>query len=277
MALTNFSALTPDQKMIWSKMLWKEAREMAFISKFTGGAESIVHRITELTKTEKGEVAIFHLLADLIGDGVVGDSEREGNEEAMQTSHDKVTLDLISHGVREKGKLAAQKTVVSFRENARDRLAYWLANRIDQLAMLTLSGVSYSLNTDGSPRASSAFSELAFAADVSAPTANRHRRWDGTAQALVAGNTANMTSADTLTYKALVKMNVFAKTQYIKPIVSGGKEYYIVFLRPEAMAQLKLDPDYKNAVVTGMERGASNPFFTGGTVTVDGLNYRAAA
>ena len=59
--------------------------------------------------------------------------------------------------------------------------------------------------------------------------------------------------------------------------MAGGKEYYAVFLRPEALAQLKLDADYKNALITGMERGANNPFFTGGTVTVDGLKHRAAA
>lgn len=152
---------------------------------------------------------------------------------------------MIAHQVREKGKMAAQKTVIAFRENAKERLAFWLANRTDQLAIQTLSGIGYNLNTDGSARASSAFSSLAFAADVSAPTANRHRRWDATAGALVAGNTAAVTANDKITYKTLVDANVFAKTQYIKPLMAGGKEHYIVFLRPEALAQLKADPDLK--------------------------------
>jgi len=55
MALTNFAALTADQKLVWSRDLWKQARDMAFISKFTGGADAVIQRITELTKTEKGE------------------------------------------------------------------------------------------------------------------------------------------------------------------------------------------------------------------------------
>ena len=146
-----------------------------------------------------------------------------------------------------------------------------MALRLDQLAILTLSGIGYNLNTDGSARASSAFSSLAFAADVSAPTANRHRRWDATAGALVTGNTAAITANDKITYKTLVEANVFAKTQYIRPLMQGGKEYYCVFLRPEALAQLKSDPEYQRAVVTGLERGKDNPFFSGGTVTVDGL------
>jgi len=272
MSLTNFASLTADQKLVWSRDLWKQARDMTFINKFVGGADAVIQRITELTKTEKGEQVIMHLLADLVEDGVVGDNQREGFEEEMKTYNDKITIDLISHGLRQKGKLAEQKTVVSFRENARDRLAYWLANRMDQLAFLTLSGVSYAYNNDGSARTSGAFNSLAFAADVSAPTTKRHRRWD-TTDGLVAGDTTAVAAVDVLTYKAMVDINTYAKTHYIKPLIQGGKEYYIVFIRPEGLAQLKKDADYQRAVVTGADRGKDNPFFTGGIVTVDGLIF----
>jgi len=272
MALTNFAALTADQKLVWSKLLWKQARDMTFINKFVGGPEAVIQRITELTKTEKGEQVIMHLLADLVEDGVVGDNQREGFEEEMKSYNDKITIDLISHGLRQKGKLAEQKTVIAFRENARDRLAYWLANRMDQLAFLTLSGVAYTKNNDGSTRTSGAFNNLAFATDVSAPTSKRHRRWDATS-GLIAGDTTAVAADDVLTYKAMVDINTYAKTHYIKPLISGGKEYYVVFLRPEGLAQLKKDADYQRAVVTGADRGKENPFFTGGITTVDGLVF----
>lgn len=56
MALTNFAALTPEQKLVWSRDVWKEARDLSFISKFTGtGENNVIQRITELTRTEKGE------------------------------------------------------------------------------------------------------------------------------------------------------------------------------------------------------------------------------
>lgn len=248
---------------------------MSFINKFTGtGENNVIQRITELTRTEKGEQVIMHLLADLVDDGVVGDNEREGNEEEMMTYTDTISIDLISHGVRQKGKLAEQKTVVSFREHARDRLAYWLANRMDQLAFLTLSGIGYDKNLDGSARTSSAFSTLAFASDVSAPTTNRHYRVtasSGTYGGLAAGNTAAVDADDFLSYQAIVDIVTKAKTNYIKPLMAGGKEYYVAFIRPEALAQLKKDADFQRAVVTGMPRGEQNPFFSGGTVTIDGL------
>ena len=270
MALTNFAALTPEQKIVWSRDLWKEARDMSFITKFTGGENAVIQRITELTKTEKGEKVIMHLLADLVKDGVASDNQREGYEEEMKSYSDEITIDLLSHGVRQKGKLAEQKTVVSFRENARDRLAYWLANRMDQMAFLTMSGIAYSYNNDGSTRSESVLSSLAFASDVSVPTTNRHRRWDATS-GLVAGDTTAVDAADVLTYDSIVDIVTYAKTTYLKPIMSGGKEYYVAFVRPEALAQLKKDTDYQNAIVNAQMRGDKNPFFTGGTVTVDGL------
>ena len=34
MALTNFALLTSDQKIVWSRDIWKEARDKTFINKF---------------------------------------------------------------------------------------------------------------------------------------------------------------------------------------------------------------------------------------------------
>ena len=98
------------------------------------------------------EKASKSLVTKKVGD----DYFLEGTEEEMMTYNQKITIDLISHGVRQKGKLAEQKTVVNFRENAKDRLAYWLANRMDQLAFLTLSGVSYAYANNGAARTSGA-------------------------------------------------------------------------------------------------------------------------
>ena len=272
MAFTNFAALQPQAKVVWARQVWKDARDMAFMSKFLGtSSNSMIQRITELTKTEKGEQAIIQLLADLVDDGVIGDNEREGNEEEMLTHSQIITIDLITHGVRNKGKLADQKAVIRFRDHARDRLSYWLANRMDQLGMLTLSGISYTLKNNGAPRASSAFSNLAFAADVSAPTAARHRNWNGTA--LEAGNTGSITSSYLPTYKMIVDICAYAKDHYVRPLVSGGKEFYVMMVKPGTLAELKKDADYQRAVTTALPRNANNPWFTGAVVTIDGIVF----
>lgn len=272
MAATNFAGLNSKQKIVWSRDVWSEARDRMFVKRFLGRSEnSMIQRITELTKTEKGERVLIQLVADLVEDGVIGDNEREGNEEAMQNYEQEITIDLISHQVRNKGKLADQKTVIRFREQARNKLAYWLANRIDQLVFLTLSGVSYAFQNNGAPRpANSPFPNLSFAADVHAPTAKRHLRWDA-ANGLVDGDTTAVESADVLTYNTIVDALAYAKDHYMPPLMADGKEYYVGLLRPGSLAQLKKDPDYQRAVIGAMPRSKENPWFTGGTVTVDGL------
>ena len=273
MAVTNFAGLNSKQKIVWSRDVWSAARDQMFVKKFLGtGPGAMIQRITELTKTEKGEKVLMQLVADLVEDGVIGDNDREGMEEALQNYEQEITIDLISHQVRNKGKLAEQKTVIRFREQAKNKLAYWLANRIDQLVFLMLSGVSFAYKNNGAPRsASSPFPNLSFAADVRAPSAKRHLRWNATTGSLVAGDTTQVAATDVIGYNTIVDALAYAKDHYMPPLMADGKEYYVGLVRPGTLAQLKKDPDFQRAVIGGLPRSKENPWFTGGIVTVDGL------
>ena len=271
MAFTAFSQLTPQQKLVWSRDVWQGARDAMFVKKFTGSDDqAMIQRITELTKTEKGEQVIMHLVADLVDDGVVGDNEREGNEEEMMSYSQVLNIDLISHGVRGKGKMSEQKTVIDFRKMGKSRLSYWLANRVDQLAMLTMSGISYGFKPNGQARVGSPFPSLSFAGDVSAPTSKRSVMWDGTSLAL--SNTGSITTAYVPSYKMIVDLVAYAKETYMRPLMSGGKEYYILLVQPGTLAALKKDADYQRAVVgVATKKGEDSPWFNGGTVMIDGV------
>ena len=271
MSLTNFAGLTSQQKIVWSRDVWQAARDQMFIKKFIGtGDNAVIQRISELTKTEKGEQVLMHLVADLVEDGVIGDNEREGNEEAMQSYSQVLNIDLITHSVRNKGKLSDQKSIIKFREMGKDRLAFWLANRVDQLAFLAMSGISFTFKNGGDARTSSAFANLSFAADVTAPSSKRALMYDGTS--LAVSNTASITSGYVPTYKMIVDAVAYAKEHYIKPLMSEGKEYYTMFVTPSTLAALKKDADYQRAVVgVATKSGTDSPWFTGGTVTIDGV------
>ena len=116
----------------------------------------MVQRVTDLTKSDKGTKAVITLLADMTGDGVTGDYTLEGNEESLRAFDITINLDQLRFANRLAGRLADQKSVVNFRENSRDALAYAIADRIDQLAFLTLSGVAYTYKTSGALRNTSA-------------------------------------------------------------------------------------------------------------------------
>jgi N4-gp56 family major capsid protein len=275
MALTNFAALTTEQKTVWSMDLWKQARNYSFLKPFLGkGPNSLVQQITELKKSEKGARAVITLLADLEGDGVVGDRTLEGNEEAMKAYDQVIRIDQMRHANRHEGRMADQKSIVEFRNNSRDVLAYWLAERMDQLAFLTLSGVSYSMRNNGVARTGSSLPDLEFAADVTAPTSQRKLRWDNTNSRFdVNGATSSVEADDTPSWKMLVQAKAYAKDQYMRGVKGeGGEETFHVFMTPQAMAKLKLDDMYMQNLRHAQARSSDNALFSGSSVKVDGLH-----
>lgn len=203
--------------------------------------------------------------------------EREGRGEKLANYYETITLDLISHSVENVGKLSDQKSVIDFRKEGNDKLKYWLANRLDQLQLLTASGVSYAYNLDGSTRAETSYSNLAFASDVSAPTAGRHFRTtsdaSGVYTGLESGATTSVDATDTLNYKAIVDICVKARRNYMPGMNKNGKDYYVALVSPEGYAQLKKDDDFQRAIVNAGPRSLDNPWFTGGIVTIDGIVF----
>lgn len=274
MSMTNFGRLTNEQLTVWSKDTWAYARNYSFVNKFLGSdANSMVQRITELKKDKKGARAVITLVADLQGDGVAGDRALEGNEEAMSSYDQVIRIDQLRHANRHEGKMADQKSVVTFREHSRDVLGYWLADRVDQLAFLTLSGISYSKKNNGADRTGSDFPFLEFAADIAAPTSARALSWNGTSKTLrVNQGTTAVAAGDKMSWATLVNLKAYAKDQYIRGVKEkGGEETFHVFLTPTAMAQLKLDADYMANVRHAQPRGDGNNLFTGSSVKIDGL------
>ena len=276
MALTNFAALTSEQLTAWSRDFWRVARNMSFVNQFAGtGSNAMVQRVTELTKSEKGTRAVITLLADMTGDGVTGDYGLEGNEEALRSFDTTIELDQLRFANRIAGRLADQKSVVNFRETSRDALAYAMADRMDQLAFLTLAGVSYTTKTNGALRSvlttGQNLGDLAYASDVSAPTSDRHLRVSGTD--LVAGDTTLLTASDKISYKSLVSLKAFAKDNYIRGVRGAGNdETFHLFVTPQQMATLKLDSDFLANVRNAGVRGGANPLFAGSSsVMVDGI------
>lgn len=277
MALTNFGTLTGDQLQMWSREFWKVARNQSFINQFAGtGSNAMVQRITELTKNQKGTKANITLLADMTGDGITGDNTLEGNEEALRAYDITIELDQLRFANRIAGRMTDQKTVVNFREQSRDALAYAMADRCDQLAFLTLSGVAYTHKNNGGLRTTSGNAghelvDLEFASDVSAPTSARHQRVSGTT--LAAGDTTAVTASDKLAYRHVVELKAYAKDNYIRGIRgAGNQETFHMFVTPQQMADLKLDSDFLANVRNAGVRGGSNSLFAGSSsLMVDGV------
>lgn len=280
MALTDFTRLNTEKKKVWKRDAWRVARNSSFFTRYLGsGSNSMIQRITELTKTERGDQAVITLVPDSEHDGVAGDRTLKGNEAELDSLDRVITIDQLRKAHKKKGRMADQRSILNFRKEARDQLGYWAGDRLDQMAFLALSGVDFSYTTDGVLRDpevhGTALAELAFASDVTAPSTNRHLRWDATT-GLEAGDTTAVDPADLPTWQMLVQAKAYAKRQNIKPLKgSEGLELYNVFVSPEGMAALKMDDKFLSAAKDAMPRMKDHPLFKGADVWyVDGLAIR---
>lgn len=279
MASTNFGALQSEQKTVWSMDFWREARNKTFLNAFIGeGPNAMIQRVNELTQTTGGARAIITLINEATGDGVVADNQLEGNEEALTATDQAITIDQWRKAHKSQGEMAEQKSVVKFRKEARDQLAYNAARVMDELGFLTLSGISYARKPNGALRTGSQLPNIAFAADVKAPSSKRHFRWDATS-GLVQGDTTQVAVGDTPTWAMLVDIKAAAVESFLRPIrADGGVETYNVFMSPRGIAALKKDKDFLEAWKHAQARGEKNPLFTGTKmggkegIYIDGLN-----
>ena len=279
MASTNFAALTSEELTVWSRDFWKEARNKSFIMAFAGSSNnSMIQRITELKSGVDGARAVITMVNDSTGDGVVGDNTLKGNEESLRSTEMVIQLDQWRQAHKNAGAMSDQRSIVNFRKEAKDNLGYSAARIMDELAFLTMSGISYAYKPNGAARVGSQLPQLKYAADVKPPSAKRHVRWDAV-NGLEAGDTSQVAAADKPSWKMLVELKARAVDSFIRPMRSDdGVEVYNVFMCPQGIAKLKQDADFLAAWQHAQKRGDDNPLF-GGTahggkrgIYIDGLN-----
>lgn len=265
---TDFGALTTARKRVWSATIWNIYRDQSFwmSNGFIGtGLNTPIQRVTELTATERGTECVMQLVNDLEGDGIAGDNTLTDNEEQLVNDAQVIKIDQLANAVKSKGRMSEQATVIRFREHGKEKLGFWLPDKIDELMFLTAAGRAYTKKTDLSTRTKSQLPQLSFASDVTAASTNRVKH------AGSATSEATLTSADKMSWSFCVTIRTFMQRQKIRPIRQGGKEYYAMVMSPEQERDLLLDPTYQAIVSKAAERGSNNPLFKNALAVVSGL------
>jgi len=131
--VTNTTDLDSAIPEIWAKELIVEAEKQMFWHNFEGpqGSGAPIIRKDDLTK-EPGDQIHVQTLSNLTGAGQIGSNTLVGNEEKLRISQLTITPSRYRHGVAE-DKDARQKVNFDIRNAAKGRLAYWLADRLDNL------------------------------------------------------------------------------------------------------------------------------------------------
>ena len=206
---------------------------------------------------DKGDRITFPMRAPLTSQGVQGDNDLEGNEEALTFYDYSMTLFKTRHAVRSEGELSDRRVVFEAKMQAQPALEEWLAAKIDGYTIAALSGVA------------SADANIA----ASVPTTNR--KWTGgqTAAGVIthyAGNTdAEMLQANiaaTLFGPAVisaVKRKAKRTEPIVRPIMINGEAFYVMFIHPLQAKAFKATDEFKDAAQLAATRGPTNPIFTG--------------
>lgn len=254
MANTNYGVNHPLAVKLWSKKLFHEALKTTWIYRFLGTDTNSVIQIKDDLRKSAGDRVRCGLRMLLSGDGIQGDGTLEGNEESLVTFNDDIFIDQIRHAVRSEGKMSEQRVPFSVREESRMGLQDWFADRLDTWFFNQVCG-----NT-AEARTLYTGNQATIAPDAA------HRVWhDGQASegSLVAANTMSMALID--------KCVAQAKTlsPMIRPIRIDGGNYYVAFLHPFDVYQLRQDAstagswaDIQRAAMEGGQL-TKNPIFSG--------------
>lgn len=265
---TDFGALSTAEKRLWAAEAWQAGRDEnyfyrnGFVAK---GQNTPVSLVTELTETERGAECVLQLVLDMQNDGTVGDNKLEDNEEQLINDAQIIRIDQLRHGAVSKGEMSEQKTVIRFRAQAKEKLKFWMADKLDELMFLATAGRAFSLKTDGSTRTNSQLPSLSFGADVAAASTNRIM-YAGSAT-----SEATLTSTDKMSWATILRAKTMAKRKKLRPIREGGKEYFVLLMSGEQERDVCNDPTYQAIVKAAGERGHKNPLFTNAMAVVSGI------
>jgi N4-gp56 family major capsid protein len=239
------------QPALWRKQLFADVRDNLYMNRFIGATEQSMIQELEDLKKEAGSNISFGLGMKLSASGKEGDDTLEGSEEAMTDYDEDVAINQLRHAVVLTGRMDEKKNAYNMRTSAKNRLADWFAERIEQEIFDKLCG-----------KAASTFSNT--------PTIAASTRlvYAGGEDAI-----AHITSAMKMDTKVLdlAKQTAQLATPKIRPIRVNGKEYYVAFLHPYDVTNLKQDPVYNQSVREAGVRGEDNPIFSGAVSNYNGI------
>jgi len=261
--MANTVTISALQQSLWSKDLLDDVmRDVGNVMRFMGEDSNNVLQVKRDLQSKKGSNETFGIVARLSGDGVTGDDELEGNEEAMLSYDENVAIDQLRNAVRLKGKLDNQKVVYDQIKSARENLRIWLKEMLIRQFFLKAGGVTNTTIVDtngvvvGGRALWSNTPDYIPDADEAAGTGNRYYCVERTGTDAIA-------AADILTLDAITDVYTMARlaSPQIQPLDIDGESIYVMFVHPYSARDLRKSADWKTAQENAKVRSDKNPVF----------------
>ena len=264
MAKTAYGVNDNEAVKRWSRKLFHEAMKQTYAKRFMGvNSNSLCQTLDDTNKGPGDRIRVI-LRMQLSGNGVSGDATLEGNEEALTTYTDNVTIDQLRHAVRSSGKMSEQRIPFSVREEARMGLQDWFATRIDTAFFNQISGNSAQTDT-----------RFTGSQAPTAPTTNNVFYANG--HATEASLTATASATFSLGMIDQAALTARTLSPVIRPVQTGMTgANYVMFITPEMHYDLRRNTntlqwgDIQKAAMQG-GKISDNPIFTGALGMYNGV------
>lgn len=254
MAKTGFTTSDTQVKKAWEEKTFRETEKMSYFSKFmSSSVDSPVQVKTNLSK-DKGDTITFTYVQRLSGSGVTSGQTLEGNEEKLTTYTGTVALEQYRHAIRDDGALSRQRAAFSIEDEHKQMLQIWGREKIDSLCFTALQNAPTKC--------------FYFAPTTGALTAN-------TLTNCKAG--INTEAPCKITLSGISALKTWAQTgggrvyPPLRPFRVEGQDHYVLLVNPDVAYDLKSLSTYQSAAQYAMERGKTNPLFTGATLVWDNV------
>jgi N4-gp56 family major capsid protein len=256
MAKGNTVSIAGLRSEMWRKTLFADVEKDSYIqSRFVSTSDSAVIQKVEDFEADprggRGAKVNFGISIKLSGDGVSGDDELEGQEEAITTYEEELEVNQLRHAVRLTGQMDELKSAYDMRADAKEKLKIWWIEKIDYEILAKLCG----------------YSSATFANTPAEPSASR--------AVFAGGQSAESSLTSTMVFdtKVIEKAKQTAKlaSPKVRPIMIGGKATYVMFIHPYQRTDLRRDPVWNQAQRDANVRGADNPIFSGAEGVYDGV------
>ncbi|EJF90942.1 N4-gp56 family major capsid protein [Bartonella melophagi] len=278
MATTQININDPLAVSTWAKVLNVETSKALSITPLMGKDKNSIIQVKDELGKSAGDSITIGLRAQLMGDGVSEGQTLEGNEEALQFMNDKILVNELVHAVRVKneGTIDQQRVLFNLRNEAKDGLVDWYADRLSMMFFIqatgytapwmkfeghtiTLKPVHYGFNAPLEPSSKR----------VIRPNQKK------TDETLVKEDVFNLKLIDQAVQRAKLA------NPKIRPVRVNGDSVYVLYLHPTQVTQLRTNTDagqwldITKAVYNGSRM--KNPIFDGSLGMYNGVVLREAA
>lgn len=255
----------------WLSDIFKEYRDRLLMKPYMGTSAASVIQVKENLMKMRGDTIVCGLAQGLDGAGVSGNSQLEGNEEAMSFYSQSIAINQYRNAVLLDGIMDQQRVAFNLRNEARDALAIWMAQETEDRIVKEFSsidGTDYPAATEAGKDSwlASNSDRVLFGAATSNNSSNDH----SASLANVDSTTDVLTPATVSLLRRLARL----ADPKIRPFkLEGGVEMYVLFVHPYAFRDLA-----GHATITAAQRESwprlanEHPIFKGqASIFYDGV------